>query len=86
MDIDKLAKKIRQKTSGIDTTLYIRLGRNLKRLRLAKKQDYRTFSKLSNISSYSLKKIEKGEKENIDLLTIERIRKTLDVNFSDLLD
>ena len=37
MDIDKLAKKIRQKTSGIDTTLYIRLGRNLKRLRLAKK-------------------------------------------------
>ena len=86
MDIDKLAKSLSKKTSGIDTTLYIRFGRNLKRLRLAKKLDYTTFSKLSCVSSYSLKKIEKGEKENIDLLTVEKIRKTLNVSFSDLLD
>ena len=86
MDVDKLAKKLRQKNSGIDTTLYIRLERNLKILRLAKKLDYTTFSKLSCISSYSLKKIEKGEKENIDLLTVEKIRKTLNVSFSDLLE
>ena len=64
-------------TSGIDTTFYIRLGRNLKRLRIAKKLDYTTFSKLSCVSLYSLKKIEKVEKENIDLLTIEKISKTL---------
>jgi len=30
MDIDKLAKSLRQKISGIDITLYIRLGQNLK--------------------------------------------------------
>ncbi len=35
MDIDKLAKSLSKKTSGIDTTFYIRLGRNLKRLRKA---------------------------------------------------
>jgi len=44
------------------TTFYIRLGRNLKRQRIAKKLGYTDFSNLSCISSYSLKKIEKGEK------------------------
>jgi DNA-binding Xre family transcriptional regulator len=86
MVLNKLTKKLTQRSSAIDTLLFIRLGRNLKKFRLSKKASCATLSKLSSISSYSLKKIEKGEKENIDLLTLEKIRSSLNVSFSDLLD
>lgn len=86
MDSKKLAKKLILKNSEIDTLLHIRLGRNLKRLRLSKKLSLNNLSKLICVSSYSLKKIEKGEKEKIDLVTLEKIRFHLGSTFGELLD
>jgi len=63
--------------SDLDKEVLILLGKNLKKIRLAKKLTYRKMAQLCNVDYGDIQKIESG-KVNITFLTLRELAKALD--------